>query len=191
MNRLTSVAHGAAGRAGLKINVVRRSPVNGDGSQAKTVFDTKDHEYEIPFSGDPAAALEVARTGLLGQGFEIVDQSSGELRAIGPGMSSTNQPPLCGASEITFLASTSAIVARARLGGVRKMKMFLWLFPPGLGLVLMVSFALFGMPFSWIPLLAVAPWLVLSPMMSSWIEQRTTKAVDGLVRSMVQVAKGD
>jgi hypothetical protein len=155
------------------------------------VFDTNDHEYEIPFSGDPAAALEVARTALLGQGFEIVDQSIGELRATGPGMYSTNQPPLCGVSEIAFLAGTSAIVARAQLGGVRKMKMFLWLFPPGLGLVLMISFALSGMPHSWTVLLAVAPWLVLSPILSSWIEQRTTKAIDSLVRSMVQVAKGD
>ena len=155
------------------------------------MFDTNDHEYEIPFSGDPAVALEVARTALLGQGFEIVDQSSGELRATGPGMNSTNQPPLCGASEITFLVGTSAIVARARLGGVRKMKMFLWLFPPGLGLIVAVSFKLFGVPRSWIPLLAVAPWLVLSPILSSWIEKRTTKAVDSLARSMVQVAEGD
>jgi hypothetical protein len=155
------------------------------------VFDTNDHECEIPFSGDPAIALEVARTALLGQGFEIVDQSSGELRATGPGMNSTHQPPLCGASEITFLVGTSAVVARAQLGGARKMKMFLWLFPPGLGLTLTVLFVLFGVSRSWVPLLAVSPWLVLSPIMSSWIQQRTKKAVDGLARSMVQVAKAD
>jgi hypothetical protein len=154
------------------------------------VFDATDHEYEIPFSGDPAAAFDVARTALLGLGFEIVDQSSRELRATGPGMRSTSQPPLCGASEITFLAGTSTIIARARLGGVRNMKMFLWLFPPGLGLALMALFSLMGRPFSWTPLLAVSPWLVLSPFLSSRIEQRTTKAVDGLARSMVQVANG-
>jgi hypothetical protein len=171
--------------------VLQKQAAKNKFARRRPVFDTNDHEYEIPFSGDPASALEVARTALLGQGFEIVDQSSGELRATGPGMNSTNQPPLCGVSEITFLAGTSAIVARARLGGVRKMKMFLWLFPPGLGLVLMVLFTLLGMPHSWTVLLAVAPWLVLSPIMSSWIEQRTTKAVDSLARSMVQVAKKD
>lgn len=155
------------------------------------MFDTKDHEYSVSFSGDPATAIEVARTALLGQGFEIVDYGRSEVRATGPGISSTEQPALCGVSEITFRISTSAIVVRARLGGVRTMKLFLSFFPPLLGLVLIVVFAASGLPFLWAPLLAVAPWLVLSPIISSWMERRTTKAVERLVRSMVQVAKSD
>ena len=154
------------------------------------VFDVAEHECELPFSGDPVAALETARTALLGHGFEIVEQARGQLRATGPGMSSTNQPPLYGASEITVFASSSTVAARARLGGVRKMKAFVWLFPPGLGLILTCSFVVAGMPFSWTPLLAVAPWFILAPLVSRWLEKRTTQAVESLARSMVQAAKG-
>ena len=152
------------------------------------MFATNDHEYEVPFSGDPEAALEVGRTALLGHGFEIVDQSPGTLQALGPGMSSTNQPALCGVSEIAFAVGGSTIAVTARLGGVKNMKVFLWLFPPGLGLVLMVSFMFAGMQHAWVALAAVAPWVVLSPLMSKWIEGRTTKAVDRLVRSMAEIA---
>ena len=152
----------------------------------------REYEYKIPYAGDPAEALDVAKLTLLAQGFEIAPQSRGELRAIGPGLNNTNQPALLGASEIMLVADSSTILARAQLGGARRMKLFLYVFPPGLAVTLALIFALTAMPAgaSWWALLALAPWLVLSPVLSRWIESRTKKAIDGLVRSMAPAASG-
>ena len=40
------------------------------------MFDPNEHEYSVPFNGDPDRALDVARTALLALGFEIVLDSA-------------------------------------------------------------------------------------------------------------------
>jgi hypothetical protein len=151
----------------------------------RTTSAMQGYEYKIPYAGDPVEALDVAKSTLLAQGFEIASLSRGELRAIGPGLNSTNQPALLGASEIILVADSSSILARAQLGGARRMKLFLYSIPAILGVVAL-ALALFGM--SWLFLLLPAIWLVLSPVLSSWVESRTKKAIDGLVRSMAAAA---
>ena len=148
-----------------------------------------EHEYQTPFSGDPETALQVASTALIAQGFEITEKSADELRATGPGLSSTKQPALCGASEIVLRARKPTIVVQAQLGGVQSMKRFVWFFPPLLALSLMAIFAVVGMPFSWTPLLAVAPWFIIAPVFSTMLERRARNALDSLARSMAQTAK--
>ena len=155
------------------------------------MFTPTHYSYSALFRGDTKAAFDVARTALVAQGFEILAQSDKELRARGPGMSSTRDPPLAGASELTLHVDASRIEAQATLGGVARLKAFVYLFPPGLGLVLAVSFLLAGMPNWWVGILCVAPWLFLSPWMGSMIERKSTKGVDSLVRSMVQVSRRD
>jgi hypothetical protein len=66
----------------------------------------QEYEYKIPYAGDPAEALDVAKITLLAQGFEIASLSRGELRAIGPGLNSTNQPALLRASVIMLVADS-------------------------------------------------------------------------------------
>ena len=148
------------------------------------MFDPKVHEYAAPLRGDAAAALDVARTALLSLGFEIVTDSAAELRAHGPGMRSNREPALLGATELRLQVMNSQIAARATLGGVATMKTFLYLFPPGLVLLLSAVFALAGRGVWWVGLAWVLPWLFISPLMAFAIERRTTRAVDRLVSGM-------
>ena len=144
----------------------------------------KTHKSSIPFRGRVEAAFDVARTALVAMGFEIRDDTASSLRATGPGMHSTHQPALLGVSELRLRATASAISATAILGGAAKMKAFVYLFPPGLSRALLVGANLSGMQVPWLSLLWVAPWAVVAPVCGWAIERRTTKAVDGLLRSM-------
>ena len=153
------------------------------------MFEPKPYRYSEPFKGDAADALAVARTALLSLGFEILVDSGRELHARGPGMHSNRQPELLGASLIKFSVSTSEISVVATLGGVATMKAFIYLFPPGLVLSLMAINSLFGMPVSWAYALAVAPWLLIAPLMGRGLERKTQRAVARLVRGMAQARR--
>ena len=153
------------------------------------MFDPKPYRYSVPFEGDAADALAVARTALLSLGFEILLDSGRELRAQGPGMHSNRQPELLGASLIELTASTSEISVVATLGGVATMKTFIYLFPPGLVLSILAINSLFGMPASWAYALAVAPWLLIAPLMGRGLERKTQRAVARLVRGMAQARR--
>jgi hypothetical protein len=155
------------------------------------VFKAKLYEYSTAFRGDPDAAFTLAKTALLALGFEILPGSSAELRAEGPGMRSTQQSALLGVSEFRFQIAASTLTASATLGGVATMKAFVTLFPPGLILSLVVLFAALGQGTSYLGLWLVAPWLVISPLMASLIERRTTRAVARLARSMAVEALPD
>jgi hypothetical protein len=155
------------------------------------MFEPKRYEYSTPFRGDPDAALALAKTTLLSQGFEILPGSSAELRAEGPGMRSTQQSALLGVSEFRFQIAASTLTASATLGGVATMRAFVLFFPVGLILSLVVLFALLGHGISVLGLWLAAPWLVVSPLMAALIERRTTRAIDRLTRSMAVAARAD
>ena len=148
------------------------------------VFEAKMYECSNPFRGDPDTAFRLAKTALLALGFEILPGSSAELRAVGPGMRSTQQSALLGVSEFRFQIAASTLTVSATLGGVSSMKAFVTLFPPGLILSLVVLFAVLGQGISYLGLWLAAPWLVISPLMAALIERRTKRAVDRLARSM-------
>lgn len=148
----------------------------------------KEHRFSVPFRGNRSAAIDVARTTLLAVGFEITAESEGELQAEGPGLRSTRQSPLLGASRYRFRVGSANIRVEALLGGVRNMKLFLFVFPAGLALLLMALFAILRMENWWVPALAVSPWVVISPLMAVMVQRRTTRAVDGLARSMARAA---
>ena len=152
------------------------------------MFGPRIHERTESLRGDATAAFDLARTTILAVGFEITHDSDSELRARGPGMSHNKQPPLTSVSELRLRATSSTINAKATLGGVANMKVFLYLFPPGLALFLLITFKLMGMPVSWPMVLWLAPWIVIAPLMTRALEKRVVEAVDGLVRSMAQVA---
>ena len=151
------------------------------------MFQVEVYETEQPFAGDRAAALNVALTALLGHGFEILSKTSDEIQAVGPRMNSSNQPALAGATTITIRVSSSAIQARAELGGVRTLKRFLYLVPLAMGVLLLIVFLPLAGAVAWTSLLSVAPVVILAPFLVGWIERRSAHAVDRLVRSMVAV----
>ena len=149
------------------------------------MFEPGIHEYQVPFRGNASAAFDVARTTLLSQGFEIVSESDTEMCARGPGMHSNQQSPIVGVSDFRLEVGGGTVGAFATLGGVARMRAFVYLFPPGLALGLVALFAVLGAEFSWTFVLWAAPWLVLSPWMASSMKRKTVASIDSLVRGMV------
>ncbi|HUQ30681.1 MAG TPA: hypothetical protein VM095_01120, partial [Pyrinomonadaceae bacterium] len=144
-----------------------------------------EYSKSVPFAGQGARALDVARSTFVGQGFQIAASSDYELRVVGPGMNSTREDPLKGVSEASLVIRASTIEIKAALGGAQKMKTFLRLFPLGMGLLFLIAFgtlAAFLPNFRhwWvflIPVLALSPWLFLAPMIARSIENKTKQAV--------------
>ena len=150
------------------------------------MFGTRIHHTSAHFRGPAGAALDVGRVALMSLGFEIKRFSDDELRAVGPGLRSTQQPALLGVSELRIRVGSSRIEAKATLGGAARLKRFVYLFPPLLMLVLFLVNVLAGNGASWLYAALVAPWVVLGPLIGWSIERRTSGAVDSLVRSMAQ-----
>lgn len=148
------------------------------------------HNYSVPFRGDPAKALDVARNALLSLGFEVVKETPSELVAEGPGMHSNQQPALVGVSDIHLRVSGSEISAEAVLGGAATMKRFVILFPPGLVAFLLLFFHFMpegGIPLSY--LLWILPWFAIAPFLGSAMERGTIRAVERLLRGMVRAGE--
>jgi hypothetical protein len=158
-----------------------------------------------------AHALEAAVATCIYNGFELVQRDAISAVLTGPGMYSTHQNALLGATKVTLQLRDHALEAAAELGGVDFMRRFLMRFPFLLGLGLGLLFAVvgglhfgrqngigFGVP--WAPgwrwlvvafggaMLPVTPWLVLSPLMSRMILKRTQRALEVLVRNAVRWA---
>lgn len=164
-----------------------------------------EYSKTAPFVGHPAKALDVARTTFMSQGFQIVASSNDELRVTGPGLNSTKENPLKGVSEASIIIRASAIEIKAMLGGTQKLSKFLRLFPLGMALFFLlvtgIVFGVIALTLSefrqwWIfliaalvPVLALSPWLFLSPIMVRWIEKRTVQALDTLLNNMLVMGK--
>lgn len=139
-----------------------------------------------PFSGNVSAALEVARSVFISNGFKVDMPNNTELVATGSGMTSSRQNPLLGVTSVKVTIGPASINLSATLGGVRWMRNFLFLFPLGLGVFLIILFALLSLP--WIAFLsvlfAIMPWLILAPLFTGWIRRRTLRALDTLLYNM-------
>jgi Flp pilus assembly protein TadB len=144
------------------------------------------YETSIPYSKDPQDALAFARSILAQTGFRIVSLENRCLEALGPGLQSTRQNALRGASRVRILIYDETIHLSAELGGVIWMRNFLYLFPPLLGVFLIAVFALLGLPGRafWIVLAALSPWLVLSPLISRAVKRSTLEALDTLLQNL-------
>ena len=156
----------------------------------------------------PDKVIDTALQTLVHCGFEITERERDSAKLVGPGMNSTRQNALLGASRISlFVDNDQTLHLDARLGGVEKMQKFLTMFPFLLGLGLAAFFAiggglLFGQQFGigfgvpWAPnwrwlivatggaLLPVAPWLFLSPLMTRAIRRRTEQALETLAQDV-------
>ena len=156
--------------------------------------------------------LQAALVTLTNNGFAIVNRDENSADLTGPGLNSTRQNPLLGASRIHLLLQGQQLRLDAELGGVDSMRRFLMRFPFILGLALGLLFGVvggftfgrqfgvgFGVPWAqgwtWLlvaiggAMLPVSPWLFLSPMMSNMIRTRTQNALATLVQNAVQLPK--
>lgn len=161
----------------------------------------------IPFTGDVETAFETASRVLMANGFAVTEQRDRLMEFTGPGMRSTKQNPILGASRIVMEADYDSLHLDAELGGVDQMRRFLTYFPQAMsaGFVLFFGVVMgfvfgqvfgmgFGVPFAqgwrWflfvVPLATagLAPWPVLAPLMVRGIRERTVAALDTLLNNM-------
>ncbi len=159
------------------------------------------YDKTVPFDGDAVRAFEVAVAVLTGLGFRLVERSPTAIEFSGPGMNSSRESGLMGATRIRIAGRTRELALEAELGGVLRMAKFVRYFPLalslGLFLVLAVVFwATMRHPMGdwWIwPLggalaINVVLWMFLGPMMSRMIERRTRQALDALLNNMALAA---
>src|SRR3954452_23972968 len=103
-----------------------------------------DYSSKVPFPGQFRDALTLAIGALTTLGFRVATRGENSIEFTGPGLSSTRQNALLGATRIRLEAAGGQLAVRADLGGVRWLRRFVLLFPPmlclGIGAVLMAVF---------------------------------------------------
>jgi len=144
------------------------------------------YAFSTPFAGNNTDALNIARIALLSLGFEVLSENENELEASGPGMHSNQQPDLLGATHIHFRLTRTEISVDAILGGVDTMKRFVYFFPPGLFISLMIVGSIFGEAIEVYFYLLIIPWIFIARLIGKILEKTTTTAIDRLARGMAQ-----
>ena len=150
------------------------------------------YETDAPLARDAADALDRAEAALSAAGFRIADRPRDGLVAEGPGLRSTNQNPLLGATRIELTAGGRTLRAAAEMGGVDWMRRFVTWFPQALGLGIgLIGVAALWPAGNWRATRAVViasaattlPWIVIGPLVGRWIRGRSEAAVDALLHN--------
>lgn len=155
----------------------------------------------LPFRGRAEEAFGLAEAALTALGFRLTDRSADVREWVGPGMNSSRESALLGASRIHVAHGGGELAVEADLGGVARLARFVtWfpvLLPLVLGLVLAGVFAAVLGPGPWLAMVAVpvglnvALWLVLGPWMARRFKARTDRALDALLANMVAAGESD
>ncbi len=175
---------------GIGVVIVYRS--NGALAKPNGRYSTNfAYEHRVPYTGSAEEAFGIAEKTLLPLGYKLEYQGSDTLDAVGPGMRSTKQPALLGATLLQFVAGGKEIHLRATLGGVRSMRNFLVSLIAGLGLFFLLLVAAISLSdafpsrLTFMVLLPLVPWVVIGPIMIRAVRTRTTNAIDTLMENMV------
>ena len=164
------------------------------------------YETQIEVRSDEEAVLARSAEILISCGFHIALQNENQLTLRGPGMRSTKQNPILGATEITLRRSHTMrgkLDVSADLGGVRWMCNFMTYFPPLLigGLMtihlVIANFVLNNMPQGLFnKLLAGAVFMLflflcLGQILGRRIRQNTENAIDACIRDADHLIERD
>jgi hypothetical protein len=141
------------------------------------------------FSGKTEAAISSIETTLLPNNFKVTKTTQTTIELTGPGLRSTKENPIRGASEIKIEARNGKLHLEASLCGIRFLAIFVIAFP----FLLMATLAflpviLAGGDFSEFNpfiLLIMAPWVFISPMAVVWMRKRTMRALDDMLDNAV------
>ena len=109
----------------------------------------------LPFSGNTDKAFGLAVAVLTAVGFRLTARTGESVEMVGPGMRSTEQSALVGASRIHIRSDHGELTVKADLGGVEWMTRFVMLFPLGLCLTLGIVFAVVFGPRGWLAIAAI------------------------------------
>jgi hypothetical protein len=153
----------------------------------------------LPFRGDTDKAFRLAESALTAVGFRLTERTAASVEMVGPGMNSSRESALAGASRIRLVTGRGELAVEADLGGVARLSRFVTLFPLGLCLflaaVLSAVFAVVFGPGNWVIAVAAATggvallWLLLGPLLARGIRARTCRGLDALLANMVAVGE--
>jgi len=148
-----------------------------------------EYENSKHVSGDASAVAKGIVDSLVGQGFQIAAQQRDSVELLGPGMQSSRQNPLVGASKVVVRSRRREVVIEADFGAVRRMIRTLGVFLIGMALFFFVLFGFVIPPDGPImrfvvPVLPLAPWPVLLPSMGRLFRRRAARAFDVLLQNI-------
>lgn len=169
--------------------------------------DFASYSTSTSYSGETAPAFDRAINILGAAGFTLEHQNQDSIEFTGPGLSSSRENAVLGATKIRIHHNRDTMQLEAELGGVVRMKRFLKTFIPSLAVLLMViigpvtgwiagmqnglGFGVPGLPgMKWliftmpITLLPFLPWIFLTPWVSGKIRTRTVNAMNGLLKNI-------
>ena len=147
------------------------------------------YRKSIAFTGDRTKVFEFAIMALTSVGFRLEAQSSSSLQFTGPGMNSSRENPLTGASLISLSVQEDELTLEAELGGLKRIRQVLIMLPAGLALLFLVLFGFLfrnrGFPFIlFVSILPLSPWLILTPVLSHVMQKRTHRALDTFLHNI-------
>ena len=149
------------------------------------------YESSAALTGDPARALEFALVVLTGAGFRITARRDDAVELVGPGLNSSRENGLRGASAIRLHAVDRRLRLQAELGGLRRLITFVRWFPISLCLFLaVVLWLIFSNALgrqiattvvAVIVGLNVSLWLAIGPVLTRRYTARTISSLDALL----------
>ncbi len=153
----------------------------------------------LPFKGNSDKAFGLAESALTALGFRLTQRTASSLEMTGPGMNSSRESVLVGASRVHVNKGNGELTMEADLGGVQRMTRFVMLFPITLCLFLAllfgVVFTVANGPGNWMFAVAGAvgvnalTWMILGPWMARRFHKRTCDGLDTLLANMVAVGE--
>jgi len=150
----------------------------------------------VPFDGDTSRAFDVATAALTPAGFRVTHRDKEALTLSGPGLRSTKQAAILGASEIRISRDDGGLHIEADFAGVRWITWFLIVFPLALGLFLGLLFALMSYltigQVWFLPVVLIAGvnallWLLMAPFLTRYVRNRSMAAVEALLINIASV----
>jgi hypothetical protein len=135
------------------------------------------------------AALSQMRNALVANGFRLTQMDEDGFAAEGPGLLSSYENMIRGFSRIHVSISGRRLTLSGELGSVDRLAKFITWFPILLGGGLAIFFLLLLDQVSYVPLIAVAPWIVLGPLMGRHFRNRSIREARALLDSALLIAK--
>ncbi len=143
------------------------------------------YERTMPLLVPGTMAIARLREAFDAAEFAVEAGDESGFEAIGPGMNSSAQHPLRGASSIRAVIADTQLTLYAELGALRRMQYFMFVLPCLL-LVIASAFFLYWVPHGELFVRNTAPSLLLSLMLFGlvaglWLHRRTVRALDLLL----------
>jgi hypothetical protein len=153
-----------------------------------------EYEKTVHVSGDVAEAVKTVVQTLARHGFRITRKRDTSAELDGPGMNSSKENPLVGASKVHVKGRSGRLTVEAEFGAVRRLIRALgWMFI----VMAVLFFVLFGfvLPVEGlvlrfvVPVASIAPWVILLPLMGRYFRSRCARALDVLVENAATLSE--